>query len=102
MTPLTGGQRAVHTTNILADSGSCRLATHMVPGPSLKVTGSRQDSNRQAISHQTEVWTGVAAWEGDEPRSDDDETARVATSRCRSSTRFCSSALTASSSLRFW
>lgn len=27
VTPLTGGQRAVHTTNILADSGSCRLAT---------------------------------------------------------------------------
>lgn len=50
---------------------------------------------------QTEVWTGVTECDGDEPRSDEDE-ARVATSRCRSSTRFCSSALTASSSLRFW
>lgn len=50
---------------------------------------------------QTEVWTGVTEWEGEEPRSDGDE-ARVATSRCRSSTLFCSSAFTASSSLRFW
>lgn len=50
---------------------------------------------------QTEVWTGVTEWDGEEPRSDDDE-ARVATSRCRSSTRFCNSALMASSSLRFW
>lgn len=51
-------------------------------------------------ARQTEVWTGVIEWEGEEPRSDGDE-ARVATSRCRSSTLFCSSALMVSSSLRF-
>lgn len=50
---------------------------------------------------QTEVWTGVTEWEGEAPRSVGDE-ARVATSLCRSSTLFCSSALMASSSLRFW
>lgn len=51
-------------------------------------------------ARQTEVWTGVIEWEGEEPRSDGDE-ARVATSRCRSSTLFCNSALMVSSSLRF-
>lgn len=54
-----------------------------------------------SLRRQTEVCTGVTEWEGEAPRSDGDE-ARVATSRCRSSTLFCSSARTASSSLRFW
>lgn len=52
--------------------------------------------------HQTEVCTGVAEWVGEEPLSEDDGMVRAAASRCKSSTRFCSSALTASSSLRFW
>ena len=52
-------------------------------------------------ARQTEVCTGVTEWEGEEPRSEGDE-ARMAISRCRSSTLFCSSALMASSSLRFW
>jgi len=50
---------------------------------------------------QTDVCTGVTECDGEEPRSDEAE-ARAATSRCRSSTRFCSSARTASNSLRFW
>lgn len=50
---------------------------------------------------QTDVCTGVTECVGEEPRSDEAE-ARAATSRCRSSTRFCSSARTASNSLRFW
>lgn len=55
-----------------------------------------------ALVRQTEVCTGVAEWEGEEPRSEEDEMERVATSRCSSSTFFCSSVLMASSSLRFW
>lgn len=72
------------------DQWSCRM-TLMTGLPGIATPGA----------HQTEVCTGVTEWEGEEPRSDGDE-ARVAISRCRSSTLFCSSALMASSSLRFW
>lgn len=52
--------------------------------------------------HQTEVCTGGAEWVGEGPLSEDDGTVRAAASRCKSSTRFLSSALTASNSFRFW
>lgn len=54
------------------------------------------------VAHHTEVCTGVAEWEGDEPLSEEEEMERVAASRCKSSTFFCSSVRMARSSLRFW
>uniref|UniRef100_A0AAA9TEL0 CD99 antigen-like protein 2 n=1 Tax=Bos taurus TaxID=9913 RepID=A0AAA9TEL0_BOVIN len=68
--------------------GFVRNVTGAPPGP-------------QGQRCQTDVCTGVTECDGEEPRSDEAE-ARAATSRCRSSTRFCSSARTASNSLRFW
>lgn len=80
----------VHNTTALDDRGSCHLAHRRAPG--------RPEGR---AGRHTEVWTGVPECAGEEPRSEEDE-ARVATSRCRSSTLFCSSARMASSSLRFW
>lgn len=54
------------------------------------------------IPHHTEVCTGVAEWEGDEPLSEEEEMERVAASLCKSSTFFWSSVRMARSSLRFW
>ena len=54
------------------------------------------------VAHHTEVCTGVAEWEGDEPLSEEEEMDRVAASRCKSSTFFWSSVRMARSSLRFW
>lgn len=54
------------------------------------------------VTHHTEVCTGVAEWEGDEPLSEEEEIDRVAASRCKSSTFFWSSVRMARSSLRFW
>lgn len=54
------------------------------------------------VPHHTEVCTGVAEWEGDEPLSEEEEMERVAASRCKSSTFFWSSVRMARSSLRFW
>lgn len=110
------GSQAVHTKEVLVNNRRFHhpqmvlraKMTSWNPNISGQVPELLEDSRAAGWmakgtgrGHQTEVCTGVAEWVGEEPLSEEDEMVRVATSRCKSSTRFCSSALIASSSLRF-